>query len=88
MKTYSPKRVRLTYRQILESIRVLPPAQQRRLKRELANLGSVHVVEPTGTPDDMQRGKRMAAKIRKKVSPAMSGSLEETMVRLRGRSWS
>ena len=87
MTTYSKKRTRLAYGQILESIRVLPPADQIRLRVELSRIGSVHIVEPLGTPAAMRRGKRLAAQIRKKVSASMSGSLDETMIRLRGRSW-
>jgi hypothetical protein len=88
MRTYTPKRARLTYRQILESIRVLSPSEQRRLRTELAKLGSVHIVEPVGTATAIRRGKRLAEQVRKKVNAGMKGSLEETMMGLRGRSWS
>lgn len=73
---------------VLESIRVLPLADQRRLRLELSQMGNVHIVEPVGTPAAVRRARRLAAAIRKKVTASMSGSLDETMARLRGRSWS
>ncbi len=88
MTTDTRKRTHLTYRQILESIQVLSPADQRRLRLELSRLNSVYIIEPLGTPAAIRRSKRLAAQIRKKVSAAMNGSLDETMILLRGRSWS
>lgn len=85
MRTYTNRPTRLSYRHILESIRVLSPKEQRRLRSELFKMGTVSVAEPVGTPASIRRGKRLAAQIRKRVNAGMSGTLEETMIRLRGR---
>lgn len=81
------KKTRLTYRQVLESIRALSPADQQRLRLELSRMGNVYIVEPVGAPATVRRARSLAASIRRKVNASMEGSLEETMTRLRGRSW-
>lgn len=80
-------KMRPTYKQVLESIRALSPADQRRLRAELAKGSNIYILRPTGSPAAIRRGHRLAAQIRKQVSAATSGTLEETMQRLRGRSW-
>lgn len=81
------RKPRPTYKQVLETIRALSPADQRRLRAELTKVSNVYILRPTGSPNAVRRGRRLAAQIRKQVSAATSGTLEETMQRLRGRSW-
>ena len=82
------RKSRLTYRQVLENVKALPLADQERLWAELAKTRHVHIMRPTGSPAAVRRGRRLAAEIRKELAEKQSGTLEETMVRLRGRSWS
>jgi hypothetical protein len=82
------RKPRLTYRQVLESVKALRPVEQRRLYAELAKRASVYILEPDDSPAAVRHGRRLAAQIRKQVGASMSGSLEDTMRRLRGRSWS
>lgn len=82
------RKTRLRYQQVLESVRALPPADRSRLRADLAKLTGVYILEPDESPTALRRGRRQAAKIRKQLSAAMTGALDETMTRLRGRSWS
>jgi len=82
------RKPRLTYRQILENVRALPLAQQNRLRAELDRTPRVYIMRPTGSPVAIRRGRRLAAEIRKELAGKVTGTLEETMIRLRGRSWS
>ena len=82
------RKPRLTYHQVLEQVLALPPADQKRLRAELDKIGRVHIVEPNGSPEAIRRGRRLAAKIRKELAGTDMGTLDETMIRLRGRSWS
>ncbi|MBI5035234.1 MAG: hypothetical protein HZB51_32305 [Chloroflexi bacterium] len=78
----------LTYRQVLENVKALPLADQDRLWAELAKTRRVYIMRPTGSPAAIRRGRRLAAEIRKELASKQTGTLEETMIRLRGRSWS
>lgn len=82
------RKPRVTYRQVLEAAKGLSPSDQKRLRTELANQSQVSILRPTGAPAAVRRGRRLAAEIRKQVSASTTGTLEETMQRLRGQSWS
>lgn len=82
------RKPRLTYRQVLENVRALPLAEQDRLRAELDKTPRVYIMRPTGSPAANRRGRRLAAEIRKELAEKQTGTLEETMIRLRGRSWS
>ncbi len=82
------RKPRLTYRQVLENVKALPPADQDRLRAELAKKRRVYILEPDLSPTAIRRGRRLAAEIRKELEGKETGTLEETMIRLRGRSWS
>lgn len=82
------RKPRLTYRQVLENVKALPLADQRRLRAELGKTTDVYIIRPSGSPAAIRRGRRLAAEMRKQLNASMTGSLEETMIRLRGRSWS
>ena len=81
-------KTRPTYHQVLEDVRALPLADQNRLRAELDKLPSVYILHPTRSPAAIRRGRRLAAQIRKHLEGKETGTLEETMIRLRGRSWS
>jgi uncharacterized membrane protein len=49
---------------------------------------TVYLVRPKGTPAAIERGRRLADKVRKELAALDDESLDETMRRLRGRSWS
>jgi hypothetical protein len=78
----------LTYRQVLEYAKALSPADQQRLRAELAKPLRVYMIKPDVSPDAVRRGRQLAAQIRKQMSENRTGSLDDTMRRLRGRSWS
>jgi hypothetical protein len=82
------RKPRLTYHQVLEQVLALPAADQKRLRAELDKIGRVYIVEPNGSPEAVRRGRRLAAEIRKELAGKNLGTLDETMIRLRGRSWS
>ncbi|MEW5717806.1 MAG: hypothetical protein AB1817_04195 [Chloroflexota bacterium] len=82
------RKPRLTYRQVLEKARALPLADQDRLRAELGRRRRVYILEPDLSPAAVRRGRRLAAEIRKELEGKVTGTLEETMIRLRGRSWS
>jgi hypothetical protein len=81
------RKPRITYCQVLENVRALPLADQARLRAELEKMPSVYVLRPTRSPAAIRRGRRLAAQIRKELEGKETGTLEETMMRLRGRSW-
>ena len=82
------RKPRVTYRQVLENAKTLRPVDQRRLQIELSKSSPVYVMRPTGSPAAIRRGRRLAAQIRKQMNTGTTGTLEETMRQLRGRSWS
>ena len=82
------RKPRLTYRQVLKNVRALPLADQSRLRAELDQTPRVYIMRPTRSPAAIRRGHRLAAEIRKELAGKETGTLEETMIRLRGRSWS
>lgn len=82
------RKPRVTYRQVLENAKQLPPADQERLLAELGKTRRVFILEPDRSPAAVRRGHRLAAKIKKELAEKQTGTLEETMIRLRGKSWS
>jgi hypothetical protein len=72
----------------LKDVRALPLADQSRLRAELDKTPRVYIMRPTGSPAAIRRGRRLAAEIRKELAEKETGTLEETMTRLPGRSWS
>ena len=82
------RKQRLTYRQVLQQVLALSIADRERLRAELAKIGQVYVIQPNGSPEAIRRGRRLAAEIRKELAGKDLGTLDETMIRLRGRSWS
>ena len=82
------RKPRLTYGQVLEQVKQLPPADQDRLLAELEKTRRVFILEPTRSPAAIRRGRRLAAEIKKELAKKETGTLEETMIRLRGKSWS
>jgi hypothetical protein len=87
MTTLTRYRTRPTYRQVLQSVRELSPADQRRLYDELVKLSGVRLERPAGTSAAVRRGRRLAKTIQAQLA-ASTGTLDEAMQRLRGRSWS
>ena len=88
MTTLTPSKKRPTYAQILESARRLSPAEQRRLRNELAKSSVVQLVRPTGSAAARRQGRRLAKAIRAELAESVTQSLDETLRQLRGRAWS
>jgi len=82
------KKTKPSYRQVLQIVRELPPADQRRLRDELARMVGIQLVRPTTTSATIRRGKRLAKAVRAELAKTTTGSLDEAMQSLRGRSWS
>ena len=80
------KKIKPSYQQVLQIIRDLPPIEQRRLRDEMAKMASVQLVHPTATPAAIRQGKRLAKAVRIELAKTVSGTLDEAMQRLRGRS--
>jgi len=49
---------------------------------------TVYLVRPKGTHAAIERGRRLAEKVRQELAVLDNESLDQTMLRLRGRSWS
>ncbi len=79
---------RPTYTQVLEIARRLSPAEQRRLRDELAKSSGVLLVRPTGSITARRQGRRLAKTIRAELAEAVTNSLDEAMRDMRGRTWS
>ena len=77
-----------TYQKVLQAVKALPLAEQRRLRDELAKMVGVQLVRPSGSQTAVQRGRRLAKSIQAELASTATGTLDETMIRLRGRSWS
>ncbi len=88
MITLAPKKNKPTYLQILKAAKQLKPAEQQRLSVALLEASSVKIVRPIGTAASVRRGQRLAKQIKAKLSSSVTETLDETMSRLRGRSWS
>ena len=88
MTTLTRPQKRPTYAQVLEIARRLAPAEQRRLRDELAKSSGVQLVRPTGSTAARRQGRRLAKSIRAELAEAITTSLDETLRDLRGRTWS
>ena len=82
------RKPRLSWQQVLQVVQELSPQEQRRLRAELEKTAGVYLVRPTGNATAIRRGRRMAKAIRVELATAANDSLDETMTRLRGQSWS
>jgi hypothetical protein len=88
MTTLTRNKAKPAYQKILEAARDLSLADQRRLRDELANMVGVQLVRPAATPAAVRRGRRLAKAVRVELAKSVTGSLDEAMRSLRGRSWS
>ena len=50
--------------------------------------GRSHLVPPNRAPEAAAQGEQLAAVVRQELADSLGDSLDETMGRLRGRSWS
>ena len=88
MTTLTRPDKRPTYTQVLEIARRLSPAEQRRLRDELAKSSGVQLVRPTGSATARRQGRRLVKAIRAELAESVTASLDETMREMRGRAWS
>ncbi len=88
MASLTRKKPKPSLKQLLAAVRELPPADQRRLRDELAKLAGVQLVRPASSAVAVRRGRRLAKTIRAELAKSITGSLDETMSQLRGRAWS
>jgi len=86
--TIARKKAKPTYRAVLRAAKKLSLADQQRLRDELAKALGVYIERPSGDERSRQRGLRLAAEVREELSQTVTGTLDETMSRLRGRTWS
>jgi hypothetical protein len=88
MASLTRKKKNPSLHQLLAAVRELSPAEQRRLRDELAKMAGVSLVRPNQNAASIRRGRRLAKAVRAELATSSAGSLDETMRRLRGRSWS
>lgn len=88
MTTLTHPKKRPTYTQVLEIARRLSPAEQRRLRDELANSSGVQLVRPNRSATARRRARRLTRTIRAELAESASATLDEAMRHLRGRAWS
>jgi len=88
MTTLTRPKKRPTYAQVLEIARGLSPAEQRRLRDELAKSAGVQLVRPTASAAAQRQGRRLAKVIRAELADTVTTSLDDAMRDLRGRAWS
>ena len=86
--TLTLRKKKVSYQQILNAARQLPPTQQHKLSNALAQASDVRIISPSGDALAMRRGQRLAKQIHRKLSASIAESLDETMSKMRGRSWS
>ena len=77
-----------TYAEALALVRRLTPAEQRRLRDELAKSAGVQLVRPNTSATARRQARRLAKSVRAELAESVTGSLEEAMRDLRGRAWS
>lgn len=83
----------LTRKQIKTMRRPTPRAiRKRKVALRKATLRkatpTVYLVRPKGTPAAIARCRRLAEEVRKELAVLDNASLDETMLGLRGRTWS
>ena len=88
MTTLTSRKTKLSWHQVLQAVQELSPQDQRRLRDELAKSAGVYLARPTGSVAAVRRGRRLAKVVQAELVVSASDSLNETMIRLRGRSWS
>ncbi len=88
MKTTIRKKKNWSLQEVFEAIKTLSPTEQNILKTELNKLPEVYVLRPSFSEESIKRGQELAQEIRDELKSQSLGTLEETMVTLRGRSWS
>jgi hypothetical protein len=86
MSTYTGNRP--NYKQVFSEAMQLSLRDQRKLREELAKLEGVTLIQPAKTPSAIRSARKLADQIRKKLQATSGQSLDDTMRRLRGRSWS
>lgn len=77
MTTLTPKRKTPSYRQALKVVRALTPAEQLRLRDELAERLGVRLVRPATSATAIRRGQRLAKAVRAELAKAANGSLNK-----------
>jgi hypothetical protein len=88
MTTLTRPKKRPTYTQVLKIVRRLSPAEQRRLRDELARLSGVQLVRPSESTAARRQGRRLAKLIRADLAEAVTNSLDDSLRAMRGRAWS
>jgi len=88
MRTVTKKNKHLTFREVVEAAKALSPLEQRALKNELDEGSSVYLELPNTSPEAILLGRQMAAEIREELKGKFTGTLDEMMSSMRGRSWS
>jgi hypothetical protein len=88
MTTLTRKKSKLTWQEVWQSVQMLSPQEQRRLRDELAKSAGVYLARPTGKAAEIRRGRRLAKTLQAELAAASMDSLDETMTRLRGQAWS
>ncbi len=69
-------------------IKIKAPTKNGHRTTEAVKPGDVYILRPRRTPEALRRAKRLGALVRKELEGKDQGTLEETMQKLRGRSWS
>ena len=88
MTIVSPRKPKLTYQQLLKEVRALPPRQQQKLRDTLLQETGLYLVRPSHSAAAIRRGQRLAKAIQAELAKTVTGTLDDTMRQMRGRSWS
>lgn len=87
MTTLPRRRNKPSYPQVLKAVESLTLAERLKLRDQLTHLLNVQLIRPSKSETAIRRGRRLARTVRAELIRT-SGSLEESMTKLRGRSWS
>ncbi len=88
MTTLTRPKKRPTYTQVLEIVRGLSPAEQRRMRDEWTLSSGVQLVRPTRSTTARRQGRRLAKAILADLAHAVTTSLDDSLREMRGRAWS
>ena len=88
MTITSLRKPKITYQQLLKEVRALPPRQQQKLHNELWQATGLHFIRPSHSAAAIRRGQRLAKAIQAELAKTVTGTLDDTMRQMRGRSWS
>lgn len=80
MTSLTQKKPNPTLRQLLAAVHDLSPAEQRRLRDELAKLTGVELARPSQNAAAIRRGRRLAKAVRAELSRSAPGSLDTGML--------